>query len=108
MLAWALTMGPALDLPREQFDWPMEEFFPNLEPDALEKFRQRAVRRSPGELLDQADLIYRIRWALVEAGLHQQEPPAGLDGDVAMERHIALNWLIGYGGEDWDSIRIDT
>ena len=108
VLAWALTIGPELDLPREQFDWPMEDFFPNLEPDALEKFRQRAVRRSPGELLDQADLIYRVRWALVEAGLHQQEPPAGLDGDVAMERHIALNWLIGYGGEDWDSIRIDT
>lgn len=108
VLAWALGMGPELDLPRQQFDGNPEDFFPSLEPSAFGEFRRRARRRAEGEILDQADLIYRIRWALVDAQLKGRQPPAGLDGDIAVERHTALNWLIGYGGEDWDHIRVDT
>jgi hypothetical protein len=60
------------------------------------------------DILDQADLIYRYRWALVDARVNDSEPPAGLDPGVALERHRALNWLIGYLGQDWDDVTTDT
>lgn len=108
VLAWALGMLPELGLPREQFQGDLEEFFPDIRPSAYQKFAARAQKRPDGEILDEADLIYRIRWAVVEASIHGEPAPAGIDSDVAMERHTALNWLIGYGGEDWDNISLDT
>jgi len=52
-------------------------------------------------------LIYRIHWAVVEAQLHKQPMPAGLNADVVYERHYALNWLTYYG-DDWDNVSTDT
>lgn len=108
VLAWALGMVPALGLPREQFQGDLEDFFPSLRPEAFREFAARAKRRTDGEILDEADLIYRVRWATEEARIHGEEAPAGIDSDVAMEWHTALNWLVGYGGEDWDHISLDT
>jgi hypothetical protein len=65
--------------------------------------------RSKSEILDQADLIYRYHWAVRQAGLDGKGDPGGLDGGVVMERHRALNWLIGCNGEDdWDEVTTDT
>ena len=37
------------------------------------------------------------------------DPPAeSYDAGVVQERHYALNWLIGYCGQDWDNITTDT
>lgn len=61
------------------------------------------------ELLDQADFILRCDWACVEARIHGQEPPAGLEPGVVMERHYAFNWLVGAnGGAHWDDIEPHT
>ena len=64
--------------------------------------------RPAAELLDAADAIYRYRWALQDARIGDRAPPAGLDPSVAVERHVALNWLIGYLGQDWDAVTPDT
>lgn len=69
---------------------------------------QRARLRPQHELLDAADLIYRYDWAVVEARRHNRPMPAGLDPDVVVERHHALNWLIGYADQEWDDISTDT
>jgi hypothetical protein len=38
-----------------------------------------------------------------------REPPAeSYNAGVVQERHYALNWLIGYCGQDWDDITTDT
>jgi hypothetical protein len=63
--------------------------------------------RPQEELLDAADLIYRIHWAVVDARLGGG-PADGVDPGVVVERHHALNWLIGYGGQAWDDISTDT
>jgi hypothetical protein len=76
-----------------------------LGPDGLQ---EDADLRPQSELLSAADLIYRYHWAVVDARLKGQEPPAGLEGAVVYERHYALNWLIGYSGPDWDDISTDT
>jgi len=73
-----------------------------------DRFVAQAALRPAGELLDAADLIYRYHWATREAELRGREPPAGLDPGVVMERHYALNWLIGYLGLDWDEVSTDT
>jgi hypothetical protein len=60
------------------------------------------------EILDEADIIYRYHWATVEARQQGQPMPARLDNDVIMERHAALNWLIGYMDQAWDDVTTDT
>lgn len=64
--------------------------------------------QSANNILNEADLIYRCHWAVRQASIDGTEPPAGLDPGVVMERHYALNWLIGYMDQDWDDISTDT
>lgn len=67
-----------------------------------------AQMRPLSAILDQADLIYRYHWAVVDARVTGRAAPAGLDGGIVLERHRALNWLIGYMDEEWDDISTDT
>jgi hypothetical protein len=73
-----------------------------------EGFRSKARLRSATEILDEADLIYRYDWACVDARASGGEPPKGIDCEVVVERHRALNWLIGYQGQAWDDVSTDT
>ncbi len=73
----------------------------------FEELMRKAKPRSQAEILDAADLIYRYHWAIVQARLDSEEIET-LDADVVFERHYALNWLIGYMGQDWDDISTDT
>ena len=68
----------------------------------------KANPRSKTEILDEADRIYRLHWAVVDARLRGQSAPADLEAGVVYERHYALNWLIGYQGDAWDDISTDT
>src|SRR5262245_3141626 len=68
----------------------------------------KAKLRTAVEILDAADLIYRYHWAVRDVGRNGQAAPAGLDADVVMERHHALNWLIGYARQEWDDVSTDT
>ena len=76
------------------------------EHDSIEKLLKGAKLRSVGELLDAADMIFRLDWACVDTRIHGLPAPAGMDGGVVMERHKALNWLIC--GDDWDEVDIST
>jgi hypothetical protein len=71
-------------------------------------FLAQARLRPAAELLDAADLIYRYDWAVVDARIKQHPPPAGLDPDVVVEWHYALNWLIAYSDQEWDDVSTDT
>lgn len=72
-----------------------------------EGYIAEARLRPLGEILDEADLAYRFHWAVRNARLrgHRVE---GIDPGVVIERHYALNWLIGYAGQEWDDISTDT
>ena len=67
------------------------------------EFLADANLRTLGEILDEADLIYRYSWAVVDARINGREPPEGLDAGVTYQRHYALNWLIGYMNQGWDT-----
>lgn len=106
VLLWALGYLESLPAPTEPLDGVvMAEI---IRPRTLEQLRADAHLRSPAELLDQADLIYRYAWASTDARVNGQPPPAGLNPDVVMEWHPALNWLIGYGDASWDDVPTDT
>jgi hypothetical protein len=70
---------------------------------------QRARLRSANELLDMLDLHYRLHWLTREAELGRlEELPLGLEPDVVMERHYALNWLVRFENAQWDKVDTPT
>lgn len=68
----------------------------------------RARLRPQSEILDAADYVYRLHWAVTEARLNGTPSPDNVDPSVVYERHYALNWLIGYAGLSWDNMATDT
>jgi len=106
VLLWALGFVDRLSQPREICDVPRAVGI--LRDLGREGFLKEAKLRSQNEILDAADLIYRYDWAVVDARVNGREAPPGLDPGVVMERHYALNWLIGAEDEDWDDIHTNT
>lgn len=106
VLLWALGFIDELPRPDQIADVPR---LTRIVGDrTTESFREAAVLRDVKQILDQADLIYRYHWAVVDARISGEEPPSGLDSSVVYERHYALNWLISYMGQDWDDVSTDT
>ena len=64
--------------------------------------------RAEAEILAANEAIYQLHWSVRDARLFGRPTPAELHPGVIRERHYALNWLIGYNGQDWDDITTDT
>jgi len=105
-LLWSLGYVEMLGKPDQTCDVQRAVRF--MKERSAAQFLRDARLRSQPEILDQADLIYRYHWAVVDARINNKPAPAGLDPGVAMERHYALNWLVGYMDQDWDDISTDT
>jgi hypothetical protein len=105
-LLWALGFIQELGHPDHICDVPAAVTV--LRERTSDQLVRDARLRPMSEILDQADLIYRYHWATVDARVKGQSPPAGLNPGVVYERHYALNWLIGYMGQDWDDVSTDT
>lgn len=105
-LLWALGYVDRLGKPVGVCD--VDQAVAVMKERSTDQFIAEARLRPIPTLLDEADLIYRYRWALVDARLKQLQPPGGLDPGVAVERHHALNWLVVYADEDWDDVSCDT
>jgi hypothetical protein len=76
----------------------------NADPDALV---QDSMLRPRADILDQLDLHMRLHWLLRDAELHGKPGPDVSRG-VVMERHHALNWLIGFERAPWDKVSTAT
>lgn len=75
----------------------------------MEELLAAARLRPRKELLEQADLIYRLHWACVDARVMNLPAPQGLEEGVVMERHRALFWLAGCDGMcPWDDVDLST
>lgn len=65
--------------------------------------------QSANNILNEADLIYRYHWAVRQNSIDGVAATGDLHPGVVMERHHALNWLIGYSERaDWDDVTTDT
>lgn len=60
--------------------------------------------RSKQEILDKADIIYRMDWVAVNAYIKGMKPPALINPTIVKDRHRALNWLWRFGNSDWDNV----
>lgn len=105
-LLWALGYVDDLSKPTAVCD--VSRAVKIMQERSAEQFIADAKLRSAEEIAEQADLIYRYHWAVVDARINDKPAPAGLEPGVTMERHYALNWLIGYLGQEWDEISTDT
>ena len=106
VMLWALGYVATLDYPDKICDVPKAVNF--LRGHSTAEFIAKAKLRDLSEILDEADLIYRLDWATVTARLKNQAAPSGLVAGVVLERHRALNWLIGYMKQEWDDVSTDT
>jgi hypothetical protein len=106
VMLWALGYIDELERPESICDVRLAVSF--LRENGRGGFLKQAKLRPQSELLDAADLIYRYHWAVVDARLNNRESPAGLDAGIVMERHYALNWLMGYMDQEWDDVSTDT
>jgi hypothetical protein len=106
VLLWALGHFERLPFPTTMCDFKDYKDLPNLSADPS-AWIGKAKLRNKEDILNETDLIYRIHWATTEASLKNKPLPAGLNNDIVMERHFALNWLTMYA-EEWDDITTDT
>lgn len=108
VMEWALGLAEELPYPDKICDVPgtVRMLHPFESLDALE---QGVSPRPYCELLDAADLIYRLDWACVDARVMGMPAPAGIDSGVVMERHRALFWLAGVDARcPWDDVDLST
>lgn len=108
VLIWSLGLVPALEYPSDTCDCQHAIEVVSSQ-QSFEEFLAAATLRTIDEILDEADLIFRYDWACVDARIKGLQPPANLDSSVVVERHKALNWLIGaYEEDDWDNVSTNT
>ena len=110
VLMWALNKIETLDFPDEFCD--LENIDPDNYPVGQDKdpniFIDSIVSiRSKSEILDANDLYYRFNWACVDERINGREIE-GINPGIVYERQYALNWLINYMEQDWDSVSCDT
>lgn len=106
VLLWALGYVDRLERPERTIDPAAAARI--LADRGRDRFIREARLRPLPEILDEADLIYRYAWAKDDARVNGRPTPAGLNADVIMERHHALNWLVGYMDQAWDEVTLDT
>jgi Domain of unknown function (DUF4272) len=123
VLLWALGYIQKLDWPSGMCD--VQKLIKILKPHEANplKFIATAKLRSKKEILDAADLIARIHWAIRDAYINNKLMPCNLDWSVnnemlpvtqcvatgvVEERHHTLKWLIHLGNADWDDIDTST
>ena len=108
-LAWCAGLVDELGLPAAPSS--AEAILPLYPHDLAEASTLRAAIRLRGkaEILDRADLLYRLHWAVRDAKLKGSAPPAGINPGVVLEWHHAVNWMIRDGEQDdWDAVSTDT
>jgi len=105
VLLWALGYVDELKPPSEICDVAREMGY--IRDAGKEGFVPNAKLRPMSEVLDMADLYYRLHWAAVELRI-SGKTSAAIDGGIIQERHRALNWLIRYMDQAWDNVTTDT
>lgn len=107
LLEWALGLVDALPFPDAICDVPLTSRT-LLQAGDLQGALHAARMRPDSEILDALDQHYRLHWIVRQAQVQQQPAPVGLNADVLMERHHALNWLVRFEGHDWDDVDTPT
>lgn len=71
-------------------------------------FIESATLISESEVYDVNELIYESHWKIRDSQINNKSLDQSYDSGVVMERHHAINWLMGYCGQEWDEVTTDT
>jgi Domain of unknown function (DUF4272) len=104
VLLWALGYKDTIPPAHEVCDVPTDV---NIIQSQETQLAENSQLRSISEILDMADLYYRLHWAAIELRL-KNVSNSYIDEGLIVERHYALNWLIRYMNQEWDDITTDT
>lgn len=105
VLLWALGFVDKLKNPNEVCDVATEAKL--IRANSVAELIAKAKPRSMNEVMNQADLYYRLHWAAIELRLNNKKSQ-NMDEEIVSERHYALNWLIHYLNQEWDEVTTDT
>lgn len=108
VMEWALGLIEELPFPQEICDVPLAvRVLKGF--NSMEELLKGVTLRSADQILDAADLIFRLDWACVDARMNGLPAPGGMEGGITVERHKSLNWLIGFDNSaDWDEVDTPT
>lgn len=105
VLLWVLDRYPTLPYPTATCDVSLvTRTVLNTSYDDLVR---GGTVRTVAEVLDHADLLYRLHWAVVNARENDGVPPAGVQGSIVVERRHTFEWLIDTETA-WDDIALST
>ena len=71
-------------------------------------FIETAKLRTEEEVFDMQDSIYDTHWSIRDASLRNKASFSHTAASIIRERHHAINWAVGYCGQEWDEITTDT
>jgi hypothetical protein len=109
-LMWVLNYIDNLAFPNVLCDLnaiPYENYPVGPDKNPNDFINSITTSRSKEELLDMADLYYRLDWACVDARINQRNIEE-VNPSIVYERHYTLNWLIQFRNQDWDDVTCDT
>ena len=107
LLLWLIDKFEILELPDQEAQIPeILEILPGFMASTND-FIESAELRDKSEILDQADLIYRLHWATRNDELNETIS-TNMNASVVVERHYAINWATNYLDQEWDDITTDT
>jgi hypothetical protein len=112
VLMWAVNLFIRMPFPaRQTVNEKIIEKFSSFKKSPRPFIRSLKLR-SKSQILDKSDLIYRLHWACRQAEIDDDPPPPGVDHDVVIEWHHAINWGTKYHYSDselnWDRFPTDT
>ncbi len=106
VLMWAIKVVEELKMPNEMADlskipssnYPIGS---GLDPNMF--IRTISTTRTKSEILDAADLYYRMNWAVIDAKANS-ETIDSINPGIVYERLYTLYWLINHGNALWDDV----
>ena len=108
-LLWAGGLQKSIGMPDGQIFASVAEQIIAPLPESPAALISSIKLRSKSEMLDWADLLYRLHWAVSHAHITGKPTPGRLNADAVHEWHKAVNWLIQFDDEnDWDKVSTET
>ncbi|GAL87480.1 hypothetical protein CHU_2548 [Sporocytophaga myxococcoides] len=100
ILLWSINKSNQLNFPPEEVNF--NTIFEHLPPflNNAEDFITSATLRHATEILDQADLLFRLNWTFYQAHTNNLDIPE-LNQGIVFERYFAINWVINFR-KTWD------
>ena len=117
-LAWCAGLLDKIDLGNKPIlTDKILSYFPALNtlnhaqgaPDILVQIKSALKARRKDVIMDWADLLYRLHWAVRHAQLNHKPCPGNINPEMVREWHQAVNWMCNYDDEnDWDKVSTET